>query len=399
MSELPRPFRWDVVRPDQVGTLLDGVARPSLWFLGELVECTAKVLARSGGGDLHFVGRSLDSAADLLGGLLDGTPHRNRIRRLPLSAWHASWTPGEVHYLRRYLAAHGLSPRELATGPRPVVFADLVDSGSTFAALYRVLRDWIDDERVAWPVVRRKLRFVGVTDRTEPSPRTWRWQQDRAGELAGLPSGAIRNVSLDLSVWRYFGDDQPKLSPSFPPERWRDHAVRHPSHDKRTRRALAEALAVVDAGRSADVRDRFIRHLTAEPAMAEPWLRGLITGLRIPTQRGPPRPSRQEKSAIPGDVRGVDAQQSQGHARGTDEEPGIIGGRRVRGQVTITVHSGRIVGRDQVVQQRRPGFGQIRGSTRVSRHPGHHAQVARDAVTQARRGAPRDVRWPRETTS
>src|SRR4051812_30865176 len=80
-----RPFRWDLVRPDQVGTLLDDVEEPHLWFLGELAVCTAKVLARCGNGELHFVGRSLDSMHDLLGGALERTSWHDRVRRLPMS--------------------------------------------------------------------------------------------------------------------------------------------------------------------------------------------------------------------------------------------------------------------------------------------------------------------------
>lgn len=58
------PFRWDLVAPDQLGSLLDGIATPDLWYLDDLAECTGKVLARSGNGDLVFVGRSLDSMFD-----------------------------------------------------------------------------------------------------------------------------------------------------------------------------------------------------------------------------------------------------------------------------------------------------------------------------------------------
>src|SRR3954464_11188002 len=78
------PFRWDLVTPDQLGSLLDGVAPPDLWFLDDLVACAGKVLARSGNGDLVFVGRSLDSMFDLLGGVLAGSVGR-RLYRLPLS--------------------------------------------------------------------------------------------------------------------------------------------------------------------------------------------------------------------------------------------------------------------------------------------------------------------------
>ena len=79
------PFRWDLLTPDNLGTLLDGVDPPKLWFIDDLVASTGKVLARSGGGDLIFVGRSLDSMFDLLGGALEDTRWSNRLHRLPLS--------------------------------------------------------------------------------------------------------------------------------------------------------------------------------------------------------------------------------------------------------------------------------------------------------------------------
>jgi hypothetical protein len=55
--EVRSPFRWDLVSPDQLGSMLDGVGLPDLWFLDDLVGCAGKVLARSGGSDLYFVGR------------------------------------------------------------------------------------------------------------------------------------------------------------------------------------------------------------------------------------------------------------------------------------------------------------------------------------------------------
>ena len=49
-AESTVPFRWDLLTPDQLGTLLEGVERPGPWFLDELVACAGKVLARSGNG-------------------------------------------------------------------------------------------------------------------------------------------------------------------------------------------------------------------------------------------------------------------------------------------------------------------------------------------------------------
>lgn len=275
-----RPFRWDVVRPDQVGTLLDNTPKPHLWFLDDLTTCTGKVLARSGNGELHFVGRSLDSMHDLLGGALENTSWHDRVHQLPLSLKpRHGFGRRDVQLLRENLAATGITPHSLARGTRPTVFVDLVFEGDTFTELYFQLRQWIDEEREAWQVIRRKLRFLGVTQRQPIRPDAWRWQED-VDWPRELPAAAVRNVSLTRTVWSYFGDDQPKLTPSFPRQRWTDETVRTPDHGKPTRRALAEAFALVAAGRSPEVRERLVRTIASEPAIGGPWLRALVTELR-----------------------------------------------------------------------------------------------------------------------
>jgi hypothetical protein len=274
------PFRWDLVRPDRVGTLLDDAPEPHLWFLDALTDCTAKVLARCGNGELRFVGRSLDSMHDLLGGALERTSWHRRVGRLPLSLKpRAAFGSRDLGLLRENLAAAGITPYHLARGTRPTVFVDLVYEGETFTELYVQLRRWIDEEREPWAVIRRKLRFLGITLRQPTHPDAWRWQED-VDWPDELPASAVRNVSLAPDVWHYLGDHQPKLTPSFPRQRWTDETIRTPNHGKRARRALAEAFALVDAGRSAAVRDRLVRTITTEPAMAEPWLRSLVTQLR-----------------------------------------------------------------------------------------------------------------------
>jgi len=104
-----------------------------------------------------------------------------------------------------------------------------------------VLRRWIDDDQAQWHVIRRQLRFIGITARRKTSPNTWRWQQhaDFAGEL---PAAAIRNVSMDGRLWSYFGDYQPKAAASFRRHAWSDPDVTDPRRDERTRFALQLAL-------------------------------------------------------------------------------------------------------------------------------------------------------------
>jgi hypothetical protein len=276
-----RPFRWDLVRPDQLGSLLDGIPEPDLFFLDDLVECAARVLARCGDGELYFVGRSVDSLFDLLSGALADTDWRARLHPLPLSLFQAdgqNLTVAEVRQLRTNLAAARLAPAELMRG-RPTVFVDLVSEGSTFENLYAVLRRWIDDDRAQWDVIRRQLRFIGITARTTTSPNTWRWQQhaDFAGEL---PAAAIRNVSIDGRLWSYFGNHQPKTAASFRRPAWSDPDVTDPRRDEKTRFALAQAVRLVERARTPEVRRLLAERLTGEPTINERWLRDLQLALR-----------------------------------------------------------------------------------------------------------------------
>jgi len=208
-GEVMAPFRWDLVSPDQLGTLLSGVAEPRLWFLDPLTECAGKVLARSSNGDLIFIGRSLDSMFDLLSGALADVPASPRLYRLPLSFQRPSqrstisagrgWRPRpltgpEVQQARHLLASAGLSPEALSRRSRPVVFTDVVHEGRTFTELFGLLREWIEEEHAQWDVIRRKIRFAGVTIRRRTSPNTIRWQQEESW-TGQLPARAVQNVS------------------------------------------------------------------------------------------------------------------------------------------------------------------------------------------------------------
>ncbi|MGW2638272.1 hypothetical protein [Streptomyces sp. NPDC001348] len=275
-SDPPAPYRWDLLRPDRLGTLLDGVEQPDLWYLEELTVCAAKVVARSGGADLRFVGRSADSVFDLLGGALAETSWSGRLGRLPLSCavGAAELSPRDLGRMREHLAAGGMAPYDLARRRRPLALVDLVWAGRTFTTLHTVLRDWVEESREPWPVIRGRLRYLGITARTGTSPKTWRWQQHHSW-TGDLPARAVRNVSLDPSVWHLLGDREPKTAPSFPPGRWHDDTAGVPARGDGPRRALATAVALVEAGRTRTVRRRLVRTFGSEPAFAEPWLRGL----------------------------------------------------------------------------------------------------------------------------
>lgn len=280
---LLRPFRWDLARPDHLGTLLDDVPPPDLWYLEELTTCSARILARCGNADMRFVGRSADSIFDLLTGVLQDTSWRDRLGRLPLSLSvdPQDLAPHQLHRLREHLAVAGLTPYALARRRRPLALVDLVWQGRTFTALHTVLRAWTYEQREPWPVIRRKLQYIGVTWRHKTSPNTDRWQQDHPWTRE-LPARNIVNVSLDGAVWHLLGDVQPKTARSFPAKRWHDETAAAPRRSASVHAALAEARALLEAGRSATVRNQMVRTMATEPAFAHAWLRSLTVELRRP---------------------------------------------------------------------------------------------------------------------
>lgn len=289
LIETNLPFRWDLVTPDQLGSMLAGTTKPDLWFVDDLVQCSGKALARSANGDLVFVGRSLDSMFDLLKGALADLSTEIRLARLPLSfqrrpvevrpwKWRTpDLSTDQQSAARRVLANLGLTPHARARRTRPVSFIDVVSHGSTFTELFDLLDEWIVETREPWNVIKRKLRFIGVTIRRDTSPKTWRWHQHTAWTQR-LPAGAVVNVSLEYAAWSYFGDHQTKLTPSFRPAEWLTPATT-PNRDDKARQALAEAVAVTTHGRSSAGRRALARAIAGEPALTQPWPRSLVREL------------------------------------------------------------------------------------------------------------------------
>ncbi|HEY1179011.1 MAG TPA: hypothetical protein VGF17_22895 [Phytomonospora sp.] len=271
----PLPFRWDLTRPDRLGELPAG---EPVWA-GEITACAAKVLARAGDADLYFVGRSGDSVHDVLAGALRATSWQGRVRRLPVSLWdYALYGGPERRRLREILAATLPSPADMARG-RDLAFADIVSSGATYAALFAAVEHWIADERANWPVIRRKLRFVGLTSEGRTSPKAWRWWQ-HADWTNRLPAGAVVNVSLDRRVYGYLADRQPKTAPSHSAFRWWDERVTAPARDADSRDGLALAREYTAYGALPSTRAALARGIEAEPAMREAWARRLAGELR-----------------------------------------------------------------------------------------------------------------------
>lgn len=288
----PQPFRWALssyagAAPDRLGALADGTGPARLWHLPELTVCTGRVLARSRAADLCFVGRSLDSMYDLLTGALEGTSGMCALTRLPVSVrcterFAGRFAEPERGRFREHLAAAGLEPYALARRKRPLAVVDVVCEGTTFDVVHRELAAWIEESREPWAVIRRKVRYVGVTIRGETGPQHWRWQQspESARWVRTLPAGHVVNVSVPWRVWSWYGNDQPKLHASFPPARWFDEDAAEPWHHNHLPEALAESLALVAAGRTRTVRDDLVRTVAREPGFADREVRALVSALR-----------------------------------------------------------------------------------------------------------------------
>lgn len=83
------------------------------------------------------------------------------------------------------------------------------------------------------------------------------------------------------------GDQQAKTTRSFPVTRWLDQDANVPARDTQALAALAEAVAVVAYGRSAQGCAGLVAAITAEPTMRAAWLRSLVTELRRPSPTAP----------------------------------------------------------------------------------------------------------------
>jgi hypothetical protein len=282
--EFPLPFRWDLQQRSTVEGMLEGdVAATYAGFTDELLACCAGIVGRSQGADLCFVGRSLESVFDHLGGLLLDTSWLANLALLPLSLWRdpdgALDTPPRKRALRDYLTAQAFDPASIARRERPVALVDLVSTGATLGGIVEFLHAWCTTEGGGdWSAVARKLRVVGLTYRKKTSPNTHRWAQ-HAAWVKLLGKRAIKNVSAPHALYRYLGDYQPKLAPSFAPDRWGDLRVTRPEHTADRLTALRLAVKLFDLGRLRDRRDAFAAALADEHAMKERWLRALVVEL------------------------------------------------------------------------------------------------------------------------
>ncbi|MEL6977625.1 MAG: hypothetical protein AAGM38_02965 [Pseudomonadota bacterium] len=255
-ADPPRPFRWSLARREQLGglTALGRRPRPPYpEFHNDLREASARLLAFSGGADLAFVGRSLESVHDYLSGAFSDLEGAPKVRLLPFSLRFigADGVEGLPLHSRAgffaMLEADGLRPAAIASGPAPLALCDFVARGGTFESLIRVLRAHAERDGVDWSAVARRLKILGLCGRTKNSPNTWRWRQ-RQDWLHLIPETPIKNVSAQQRFTFEIANIQPKLTDPHHPGRWAAGAGR-PSLTQERLDALRFAVDLFDRGR------------------------------------------------------------------------------------------------------------------------------------------------------
>ncbi len=281
-----KPFRWDLSKPEQLGTLVEGAA-PSVssGFYDLLRTCCARVLAFSDNALLVFVGRSPESLFDYLSGLLAWTSYPDRCCLLNISNRHETISsirdedPDALHGMQEHLRELRLDPQSIISDAYPVAFVDFVCSGGTFAHLSDLLIGWARAERLNVKTLCGLVRFIGITQAMKTSPNTWRWQQ-HAPWLNDYPPSAVCNVSMPLDLWSWLANYQDKVSETNPPERWNDPAMKLPPRFDNNLAGLRFALQVYNDGRSTTHRRSFATKLSKTTGMRHAWFRTLALELK-----------------------------------------------------------------------------------------------------------------------
>jgi hypothetical protein len=287
MSETDiRPFRWNVAKREQLGRLLDGPQTETYPdFETDLRTLSAKVLARGGDTHLVFVGRSPENMFDYLSGIFHDAPALLPFTLLQFSdpfdevATLARYHAKELASLLGYFSAEGLDPASIAAAGAQIRFVDLVSGGSTFTAIFHLLKHWSTAQKADWNAVRRLVGFVGITLHSKNSPNTWRWHQHRPW-TAEIERANIKNISVPRSLWSWIGNHDDKATPSFRIYRWACEDAKLPARDEVHLRGLRLAARLFDLGCDRDERKRFAAEVAAQPEMSEAWLRARVLRLR-----------------------------------------------------------------------------------------------------------------------
>jgi hypothetical protein len=286
VNEKLRPFRWDVSRREQLGSLLKGQIAPTYrGFRADLRLVAAKIVARAGDRRLVFVGRSPENLYDYLSGIFHDLP-----RSPPLTLLHFSSPPEDLGTLERhhatewaallgYFKGEKLDPASIVTADRQVRFIDLVRTGQTFTSLYGGLARWSVLQRADWNAVRRCIGFIGITWRDRNSPNVWRWHQN-CNWTKELTRPQVTSISTAGSFWSQLGNAPEKTSPSHTLDRWRSFREATPDRNEDRLMGLRLAVQLFDLGCDRRERVKFAEALATQPEMDRPFLRAILLRMK-----------------------------------------------------------------------------------------------------------------------
>ena len=280
------PFRWDVARREQLGSLLDGLSDYRFMRaddLDTLRRTSARLLALSNGADLAFIGRSTENFFDYMSGLFDGVagaPERHLVQfsmRWPGEVGVKALPRDKLEGLFSYFNALGLAPADIASAPAPLALVDFVAYGGTmqtFISLLHLLAEW---DGTDWNAVQRRLKIIGLTHRTKNSPNTWRWQQNQDW-LDLIPDTDIKNVSVPSGFLFLIANSPEKVTRSHDIQRW-DNPERPPLNQDQLR-ALKLAVDLYDLGRTRKERHLLAGLIAKTHQIRQPNTRALVTALK-----------------------------------------------------------------------------------------------------------------------
>ena len=293
---MPTAFRWDITRREQLGRfVLDD--EPDPWFatiLAEVRHCCARVIAMAGDARLVFLGRSPESLYDYLASALAETSWARRCTLLNISlrgsdcAWDDLDSVTRAAFCEQFRVCD-LDPAAISASDRPIALVDLIYGGETFGKLTALLFAWAASERIDHRALRRRLRIVGITERRDSGPKSWRWRRLEWAEQ--FPPRALKGVSIPPWFWSRLGDSEQKVSRSNPPARWADPEMARPPRGPQHAEGLRIALTMHNAARSSAERDALAASIATQPAIRHRWCRTLVSELRSVA-----RPKRIERS-------------------------------------------------------------------------------------------------------
>ncbi len=293
---MSKPFRWDIKKREQLGSLLDGPLEHEdryyggiKHYLDVLPKSCARILSMSDNSDLIFIGRSLEKAFDYLSGILSDTSWETGCVLLNVSLTDSynevkGKYPGAIEGFSEQLNSLGLNPGNLQYRERGIAFVDVIMSGDTFGNLHDFLMKLSDIEHIDINSIKRKVRFIAGTMEKYTSPNTHRWYQDKKNMpwICEYKPRQLRSFTIEEGLWDHliWPDYEQRVSQCNPPWRWTDASIEYAHHDKKCLESLRLCYHLYIAGTSPEQKRLFLRLLQKEKSVRYPWFRGLISELK-----------------------------------------------------------------------------------------------------------------------